>query len=727
MAESSRHRNLLICLGLMTVVLVVYWPVGHFEFITYDDPVYITENRQLQNGLTLRGLGWALTTPLDQWMPVTWMARILEYHLFDADAGAHHLVNVLFHVINTLLLFGVLGRMTGAPWRSGLVAALFALHPLHVEAVAWVTGLKDVLSTCFWMLTIWAYVRYADKLSALSFQLSAQESSKQQSPRSRITDHQSPTKALRLSANAIRSTVPGFQSPIRNWRSAIRSYALTLFLFALGLMSKPMLVTLPFVLLLLDYWPLGRTRWAEAAAGERVEAAPSQLLKEKLPFFALAAASCVVTYWAQRSVGAVVSIEAAPLGTRVGNALLTYVDYLRKTFWPTGLTVFYPGRLGLPAAAVVGAGIGLAGVTALAVWKARRAPWFVTGWLWYLGTLVPVVGLIQVGVVQGMADRYTYIPLVGLFLSLCWSVPCRALDRRFMKVAVCVVAGIVLAACAVLARLQVGYWKNPETLFRYALKVTRNNWVAHNSLGVALERAGRVEDAVTHYEQALRIRPDYADAHYNLGVALEQTGKPAEAIGQYERALRIKSGDEETRYHLGIALEQVGRLDEALGQYEQAVRINPDFVDAQYCLGLAWLRRGELSQAAEHFEQALRINPGLAEAHHNLGVALEQSGQLGKAISQYEQALRIKPDLAAAHNNLAVVLARMGKLPGAVDQFEQALRIRPDDAETHYNLAYVLEQAGKRQEAIGHYEQALRLNPGMAEAEEKLTRLRSVQ
>ena len=717
MTEASRRqRDILICVCLALVTTAVYWPVHHFEFTRFDDDLYLTDNPQLRWGLTFRGLRWALTTPLDQWMPVTWVARLLEYQVFGLNPGPHHLVNVLFHIANALLLFGVLKRMTRAPWRSACVAALFALHPLHVESVAWATGLKDVLSMCLSLLAIWAYARYVERLNV---------------------EHSTPYTAREQASNVKRRTNPALSSPrpspithrplvrrsLGEGGSSHMYYALTLLLFALALLSKPMVVTLPFVLLLLDYWPLGRTRWAEAAptqasgaaSGQRVKVPSRQLLKEKLPFFALTAAVCMVTYWAQRGFGVVMSLEKQPPGMRIANALLAYADYLVKTFWPTRLAFFYPLHSSLPVAAVIGAAVGLVVVTAGVIWRARRAPWLATGWFWYLGTLVPVIGLVQVGK-QSMADRYTYVPLVGLFIMLCWSVPRRALERRTWQATVCVAAAAVLLACAAQSRVQAGYWKNSESLFYHALDVTRDNWLAYYNLGVDLRRMGQVREAVGYFEQAVRIRPDFAEAHNNLGVALTQLDRPAEAIGHYEEALRLRPGLVEAQNNLGAALELTGKRQEAIRHYEEALRLKPDFAEAHYSLGLALKQTGRVPQAIEHYEQALRIKPDIPEVHNHLGVALEHEGKLPEAVAHYEQALRLKPGYAEAHGNLGIALVRLGRFTEAVGHYEQALRIKPNSAEVHGNLGVALVRLGRAQEAIGHCEEALRLRPDLIQA-----------
>ena len=514
MTETSSRRNLLICLCLLAAIALVYSPVRHFGFINYDDEDYVTANAHVQNGLTLQGLVWAFTTNhASNWHPLTWLSHMLDWQLWKGNAGADHVVNVILHAANTLLLFGLLRRMTGSSWRSGFVAGLFALHPLHVESVAWVSERKDVLSTCFWMLTIGAYVRYVDQ-------------------------------------------------PNR-WR-----YLATLGLYALGLMAKPMVVTLPFVLLLLDYWPLGRTQWAKPATGERIQAPPSQLLKEKLPFLVLTAMSCAVTYWAQQSGEAVMALTSLPLGRRIGNALLSYVGYMGRTFWPTGLAAYYPLPTTLSVTSVIAAGAGLVGITATVIRQARRRPWFATGWFWYLGTLVPVIGLVQVGA-QSMADRYTYIPLIGLFLMLAWSLPEHAMKHQIGKVVPCIVAAAALAVCAVMSGIQVRYWKDSETLFRHALSVTRDNWLAQFNLAQALEKAGKQEEAIEHYQEVLRIKPRDVTARYNLAGTLARLGRVPEAIVQWEEVLLIKPDYAEVHYNLGFASARAGNLGEAITHFSK--------------------------------------------------------------------------------------------------------------------------------------------------------------
>jgi tetratricopeptide (TPR) repeat protein len=677
-AQRLRTVVIYLCLGLATAG--VYWPIGHFDFAYYDDPEYVILNPHVQQGLTLRSLGWAFTTPLDQWMPVTWLVRIVACRMFGLNAGPQHLINLLVHIVNTLLLFSVLDRMTRAPWRSAVAAALFALHPLHVEPVAWVTGLKDVLSTCFWMLTIGAYIGYVDKLSAFSYQPSAQEAEGRRQ-KSGVAVKGSPFAAFQ---SAYRDS----QFAIFHSRSSILAYVLTLFLFALGLMSKPMVVTLPFVLLLLDYWPLGRTPWAEPArsvlklpvnSGRR--STWGLLVKEKIPLFALSAASSVITYHAQRSLGAVTSIGSTSLATRIGNALLSYVRYLGKTVWPTNLTFLYPLDTGLSLAAAVVAALGLIGITALVIGRARREPWLATGWFWYLGTLVPVIGLVQVGVAVSMADRYSYVPLVGLFIMLCWSVPDRLLDNRPKKAAVTVATGVVLAWCAVLCRVQVNYWKDTETLFRHALAVTKRNWIAHNNLGLYLWHTGRTREAIEQYEQALRLRPSYVEAHHNLGLALSREGRLREAVQQFEQVVRLKPDSAEAHRRLGLALRQAGKLEAAIAQFELALWMKPDSPETHNDLGNALLQAGKRRDAIEQYGQALDLDPGLPDAQNNLAwllatVGPADGGDPVRAVSLARRACELTDNRIAEYlDTLGVAYAATGQFTNAVGAAGKAIEL----------------------------------------------------
>ena len=439
----------LISLFLILTIVAVFWPVKNFRFINLDDEEYVTENPQVLNGLSLNGVIWAFTTKhSSNWHPLTWLSHMLDTELYGLNPRGHHLTNLLFHLANTLLLFWVLKRMTGMLWESGLVAALFALHPLHVESVAWVAERKDVLSTFFWMLTMGAYVHYVHQASP-------------------------------------------------------RRYLLVFFSFALGLLSKPMIVTLPLVLLLLDYWPLGRLHWRleeQRSQGKTAISRAFRLVWEKVPLLFLVAVSCSLTIWAQRRT--VASLEGLPLEIRTANALISYVKYIGKMVWPCRLAVQYPYPEKFPLWQVAGAGLFLIGVSFLVVREARRRPYLVVGWLWYLGTLVPVIGLIQVGS-QAMADRYTYVPLIGLFIMTAWGIPNLLSQWRHRRIVLLVSSGLVIALLTILTRIQLQYWSDSTTLYKHTLNSTANNYQVHYNLGLALAKEGKNEEAIVHYKEAL--------------------------------------------------------------------------------------------------------------------------------------------------------------------------------------------------------------------------------
>jgi len=552
-------KKFIICLFLAIIVLAVYYQTGDYQFISVDDDKYVTENPHVRRGLTLEGACWAFTgMDAANWHPLSWLSHMADVSLFGMDAGWHHRMSVLIHGCNVLLLFFALSGMTGSTWRSGFVAALFAVHPLHVESVAWVAERKDVLSTLFWMLTMISYWRY---------------------------------------------TV----------RGGVARYLLALVLFALGLMTKPMLVTLPFVLLLMDYWPLCRL---EAAKTGNSWISAKSLLWEKTPFFLMSLASSVITYTAQHGGGAVSSLDHYTLWVRAGNAAISYVSYLLKMLWPASLAIFYPhpvtiGR-GVPAWQVAGAVVLLVGISFL-VWRARhQRPYVAVGWLWYLGTLVPVIGLVQVGE-QAMADRYTYIPLIGPFLILSWGIPEFIKGRGLHRMVAGVLGVSVTLALTGAAWIQTGYWRNDFTLFSHALRVTEDNWVAWNGLGVAYRDLGQVPQAIEAFQEALRLRPDFAVAWNNLGVASGIAGQIPQAINALQKALLLKPDIVEAWNNLGTAYARTGKFPQAIEAYKEAIRLNPDLVEAWYNLGVSYFMAGRQEQISEVYQPLSRLDPNAAE------------------------------------------------------------------------------------------------------------------
>jgi tetratricopeptide (TPR) repeat protein len=649
-----RH-DIIVYLFLVGATLVVFWQVANHEFVNFDDDRYVTENPHVQAGVTRQSIIWAFTTDdVANWHPLTWLSHMLDCQLYGVSPKGHHLTNLLFHLANTLLLFFVFKRMTGALWRSGFVAALFAVHPLHVESVAWVAERKDVLSTFFWMLTIWAYLRYIE-------------------------------------------------------RPAVRRYVLTLFSLTLGLMAKPMLVTLPLVLLLLDYWPLDRLELNQSGSASpskrqgslivaKLKAQNFRLLWEKVPLFALAAISSIVTFVVQRSGGSLGGWNLYPLKIRIANALVSYVSYIGKMIWPQNLAVYYPYPGTIPIWQAAGAGL-LLGLISMAVLRvARRHPYLAVGWLWYLGTLVPVIGLVQMGA-QAMADRYTYVPLIGLFIMLAWGIPHLVMSFRYRRIFLASAAGTVLAASLILTWTQLYHWKNSATLFQQALKVTANNYLAYNNLGNVLDRERKVKQAIAHYVKALQINPNFPSAHNNLGNALAGQGKMDEATAHYVKALQINPNFPKAHYNLGNVLAGQGKMDEAVAHYSKALQLNPDFAGAHNNLANVLEGQGKIKEAVFHFSRALEIKPDFAEVHFNLGNALARQGKLDEAQEHFSRALEHRSEFAEAHNSLGVILARKGRLDEAIVYFTEALRLKPGFLQAQNNLGIALHEARKLDEA----------------------------
>jgi protein O-mannosyl-transferase len=645
-----------ILAGLVVLTLFVYLPVTGHGFVSIDDPTYVSANPHVARGVTGEALAWAFTTGrAGNWHPLTWISHLLDVSLFGLDAARHHATTVVFHLINTLLLFVVLRAMTGAVWRSAIVAALFAVHPLHVESVAWLSERKDVLSTLFWLLATWAYVGYARR--------------------------------------------PG-----------VARYVLVAVLLALGLMAKPMLVTLPFVFLLLDVWPLGRIG-ASAGADSRV-ARWRGVVIEKLPLVAIVMASSVVTFIAQRQGGAVSDLDAIPFGHRMANGVVAYATYLVKMVWPAGLSVFYPQPVSVPVLTVVGALVLLSVVTALVVRERGRRPFLAVGWLWYLGTLVPVIGLVQVGT-QAMADRYTYVPLIGVFVGIVWLVDEWLRAKTAARIAGLVGAAVIVCALAVTARAQVAVWRDSETLWRHALVVAPDNYYAHNALGALLNERGQIDEAVPHFTEAVGLQPSFPDAHNNLGLTLERRGRLEEAAAQYRAAVEINAGFAEAHNNLGAVLMRTGRVDEAVGHLRTAISLDPERAVTYSNLGQALAVRGELAAAITEFRRALEHQPDLAVAHVNLGQALASQGQLDEAVSHYQEALKSDPRSVDAYNSLGMAFAAQGKHDQAAAAYLEALKVNPQSAAAHTNLGFTLAVQGKVAESIAHLSEAVRIQPDL--------------
>ena len=598
-ARSFGRSELLMAAALAVATFAVYGQVISHQFISLDDDVYIRDNPMVAGGLTLKGIAWAFTSFQDSnWHPLTWLSHMVDSEIFGLNAGGPLLENALIHVSNTLLLFLFLRRVTGASWQSAIVAALFALHPLHVESVAWAVERKDTLSTFFGLLSLLAYVRYTEAASS-------------------------------------------------------KRYALVALWLGLGLMTKPMLVTWPFVLLLLDYWPLRRLEWQPEDGIKRFGKAWVPLFREKLPLFCLVAASMVVTYLAQSYGGTVRALVDASFPWRLVNALASYAKYLFLTFWPSGLGVYYPlSPAGVPAWQLAVAVVLLLAISAIALREARRRPYLITGWLWFLGTLVPVIGLVQVGVGPAMADRYHYIPSIGLFIAIIFGLADLAIAWRIGRVSIAVVSTAVLLVFGSLTALQVSRWRDSMTLFERTLSVTSDNLVIHYNFGHFLGQQGKYDEAVPHFAEALRIKPDFFDALINMGVSLSEQGKSAEAISYYHRALGVEPHNAKAHMQLALALVKQEKGDDALQEAYKALEFAPNDADIRTNLGLMLARRKELSEAATQLNEALRLNPNSAEAHNNLGLVFLMAGQPEKSLPHFSAALRLKPNFTIASDNL---------------------------------------------------------------------------
>ena len=612
-----------ICVFLATITWLVFGQTLGHGFVNYDDPQYVYDNVEVTSGLTLDGVTWAFThSHFNNWHPLTWLTHMLDWQLYERKAGGHHMTNLLLHTAGVLLLFLVLAQMSGALWRSAFVAAIFAIHPLHVESVAWIAERKDVLSGVFFMLTLSAYVRYVR-------------------------------------------------------RQTFGRYAVMWILFACGLMSKPMLVTLPFVLLLLDYWPLNRVTNQRSGVGNRGSGVSSQLpsrsyrepgwslvghlILEKVPLLLLCVVSSVATFLAQGH--AIVSISRLPFWWRLNNAFLSYVVYVRQMFWPFRLAPFYTYPQTFLVWEVAASILLLIGLTAAAIALRRGHPYLVTGWFWYLGMLVPVIGVVQVGS-QAHADRYTYLPQIGLYLALTWMIAdlVKSWRRRWILTAT---ATAVIGFLSWTAWVQASYWREGESLWKHTLAVTGNNETAHSLLGdLALEK-GLIDEAAAHYQAAVNVWPSSPTFQAKLGKALLRKGLNDEAIVHFQKAIELASHRTDTeraelQADIGNELLQKGLVDEAIVQFQQALELASADRIIHNDYGNALLRKGRVDEAIVQFQKAL--DSGVEDAyaptiHYNLGNALRQKNLLSEAVAQYREALKRAPRLVAAQDNLAWTLA----------------------------------------------------------------------
>ena len=642
-AKSDFRKVFLVSLCLVAAIIVTYIPVIHSDFVGYDDELYVTKNKQVQEGFTSESLKWAFTTfHSANWHPLTWLSHMLDCDLYGLNPAGHHWTQVEFHIVNTVLLFFILFRMTGALFKSAFVAALFALHPLHVESVAWVSERKDLLSTFFGLMMILAYHRYV--------------------------------KA-----------------------SGSKNYLLIVIFLSLGLMAKPMLVTFPLVLFLLDFWPLERFQYKKNENDDLPKPESTiyyglkglmRLILEKIPLFIPVVISSILTFLAQKSEGAVKTLGALSLKTRIANALVSYVSYVSKAIWPSKLAVFYPhpGNA-LSGWTIVGAALLISAVILLSIRSFKKYPYIAVGLFWYLGTLVPVIGLVQVGD-QAMADRYTYIPLIGLFIIVAWGVSDLFKKWQHKKTFLGVSIMIILSSLAWKTFHQLGYWKNGIVLFKNAVSVTENNYLAHNNLGTAYGPVD-LNKAIYHYKAALKIKTDDVVAHYNLGNVLAKKGETDEAIAHYLEALRIKTDYAEARNNLGTALYNKKDYEGAALHFSKALKINPKNTGARNNLANILFTQGKFDEAVLQYQEAIRIDPKDSKVHYNLGNVLLRQGKTKKAYTHFTEAIKFKPNYVQAYNKIGLILFKQGQFDEAKVFFSEAIKIDPNYSEARKNLEMV--------------------------------------
>ena len=620
---NSRKQKLIVYIALTVVTLAVFWQVNHYDFINIDDNIYVTGNSHIQSGITLDGFRWAFSsTYAEFWHPLTWLSLMFDYQLYGLNAGGYHLTNLILHILSALLLFWLFNRMTGTIWRSAFVATIFALHPLHVESVAWISERKDVLSVFFWMLTLCLYVYYTEK-------------------------------------------------PV------IKRYLPVVFFFACGLMSKPLVVTRPVIMILLDYWPL-----------ERFELRKSDLmlrqLREKIPFFVLSAVFSIITLYAQHKP----SQEYLPLGARLANDPVSFMIYLEKTFVPNHMAVFYPFSFQLPAWQVWGSVFLLLFISIIVIMSMRRLPYLFTGWLWYIITLLPVTGIIQARNFS-MADRYTYLPLIGIAVMLAWGIPPLIKNEAMRKKILFPASIAALAIMAVLTWHQCGYWKNSMNICNHALQVTKDNYLAHINLGSALFDEGKTEEAIAHYSDAIRITPNIILSYNKRGIAYDKLGRHQRALEDFNKAISLKPDDAISYNCRGNAYAELGQYQMAIEDYNKTIRLKPDNADAYNDRGTIYAKLGQYQMAIEDFNNAIRLKPDNAAAYNSRGAVFIKFGQYQMAIEDLNKAIRLKPDDADAYNNRGTIYTKLGQYQMAIEDFNNAIRLKPDDADTYFNRGII--------------------------------------
>jgi tetratricopeptide (TPR) repeat protein len=648
---NSDRQKLIIYLTLTVVTFTVFWQVNLYDFTNFDDPLYVTENSHIQSGITLTGIRWAFaTTYADSlWHPLIWLSLMLDYQLFGLNAGGYHITNLILHIFSTLLLFWLFNRMTGAIWKSAFVAAIFALHPLHVESVAWIAERKDVLSAFFWMLTLCLYVYYTEK-------------------------------------------------PV------IKRYLPVVFCFVLALMSKPMVITLPVILILLDYWPLKRFEFRE---GNFV----LWQLKEKIPFFILSAVFSLITIYTQYNP----SIKYFPFGLRIANASVSYITYLEKTFMPSDLAVFYPYPAQIPLWQVLGATLLILVISALVIGAAKRLPYLFVGWLWYAITLLPVIGIVQSGE-QAMANRYHYLPSIGIAIILAWCIPLFFTHQNLRKIILFPAGVFFISILSFITWQQCGHWQNSIKLWNYNLQITKNNALAHNNLGLALFTNGKSKEAIGHYNKAIRLIPDNVIFYNNRANSYAALGQLKRAIEDYNEAIRLNPHFSDAYCNLGIIQIKLGLYQNASDYFSKAIRLRPD--DASYYSdrGISYANLGQYRLAMEDYNHAISLKPNDADLYYIRGAAYHNLGRYQSAVDDFNEAIRLKPSNAGFFYNRGNAYFKLGRYQSAVDDFNEAIRLKPDYADAYNNRGAAYFKIRRYQSAVKDFNEVLRLKPDYADA-----------
>jgi len=671
--STRSSKKIVIYLSLTVLILAVFWQVHQFGFVTFDDPVYVTDNQQIQSGLTLNSLRWAFsTTYAEFWHPLTWVSLMLDYQLYGFNAGGYHVTNLLLHILSTLLLFWLLNRMTGAFWKSAFVAVLFAIHPLHVETVVWITKRKDVLSAFFWMLTLCFYVYYAEK-------------------------------------------------PV------IKRYLPVLFFLVCALMSKPMAVTLPVIMMLLDYWPLKRF-------DQKQKNDLSWQFREKAPFFILSFIFIMITIFAQYNKH--IKIAQYPLDSRLKNAAVSFMTYLEKTFWPVDLAAFYPFADQLPAGQILASVMLFLMISLLVIMVRKRFPFILVGWLWYVITIIPVLDIFR-SALRSMSDNYMYLPSVGIFIMLAWGVP-SFFPREETGKKIFLPAGLLfLAILTILSWRQCGYWHNSLDLWNHALKVTKNNWLAFNQRGLYYSETGRHQQALENYNEAIRIKPDYAYAYNNRGNTHLQLVQYQKAIQDFNKAIEVYPFYLEAFNNRGNAYASLGQYQQALKDYDQAISIKPDYAKAYHNRGITYgIRLGQYQRGLDDLNEAVRLQDNYTDAYLSLGMIHFNQGNKELGCADFKKACDLGncSYLRKFQNNKECRDTELRQMDGkyfnkkgseyfkqgqhlmAIEYFNKAISLKKDYADAYHNRGAAYVEIEKYNRAIEDYNESIRLKPGHADS-----------